>query len=101
MIFFLYSCSFFSYFFSFFFFFFFLVFFFLSFFLSFFLCSYLFSSYILACLLFIFSLVISSCRLVVNICHRLYILLNQISRCIIKQSEEVFLKVIFKFSLTD
>src|SRR5436190_2119044 len=73
----------------------------LMFLLVFFLCSCLSSSYILACLLLMFLLVISSCRLVVNICHRLYISLNQISKCIIKQSEEVFLKVIFRFFLAD
>ena len=75
--------------------------FFLTFSLVFFLCSCLFSSYILACLLLMFLLILSSCRLVVNICHRLYILLNWISRCVIKQSEDVFLKVIFRSFLAD
>src|SRR5437667_10024030 len=52
--------------------------------LIFFLHSHLSSSYVLACLLLMFSLVISSCRLVMNICHKLYISLNQISKHIIK-----------------
>src|SRR5206468_758318 len=69
--------------------------------LIFFLYSYLSSSYILSCLLLIFFLVISSFLLIMNICCRLYILLNQISRCIIKQSEKVFLKVIFRSFLAD
>src|SRR5437762_13901773 len=69
--------------------------------LVFFLHSYLFFSYVLACLLLMFSLVVSSCRLIVNTCYRLYILLNQISRHVIKQSEKVFLKVIFRSSLAD
>src|SRR5437667_11947585 len=75
--------------------------FFLTFLLIFFLYSCSFSSYILACLFLTFSLTVSSCRLIMNICHRLYILLNQISRHIIKQSEKVFLKVILRFFLTD
>src|SRR2546421_5080513 len=92
--------------------------------LVFFLCSCSSSSYILACLLLIFllifflyscssssdvlaylllmfSLIISSHRLIVNICCRLYISLNQISRHIIKQSEKVFLKIIFRFFSAD
>src|SRR6266496_3678559 len=62
--------------------------------LVFFLCSCLFSSYVLACLLLMFSLVLPSRRLVMDTCCRLYTLLNQISRHIIKQSEKVFLEVI-------
>ena len=75
----------------------------LTFSLIFFLCSCLFSSYVLAHFLLTFSLIffLHSHRLIVNICHRLYILLNQISRHVIKQSEEVFLKVIFRFLLAD
>ena len=73
----------------------------LMFLLVFFLCSCLSFSYILACLFLTFSLIISSHRLVMNICYRLYILLNQISRRVIKQSRKVFLKVIFRSSLAD
>src|SRR5436190_592170 len=73
----------------------------LMFLLVFFLHSCLFFSYILAHLLLIFSLIISSHRLVMNICCRLYILLNQISRHIIKQFEKIFLKIIFRFFLAD
>src|SRR5947207_9794025 len=73
----------------------------LMFLLVFFLHSCLSSSYVLACLLLTFLLVLSSHRLVMNICHRLYILLNQISRCIIKQSEKVFLKVILRSFLAN
>src|SRR2546430_9488164 len=69
--------------------------------LVFFLCSCSSSSYVLACLFLMFLLIISSCRLVMNICHRLYILLNQISRCVIKHSEKVFLKVILRSLLAD
>src|SRR5437667_12337818 len=67
----------------------------LTFLLIFFLHSCLSSSYILTCLLLTFLLAIPPRRLIMNTCRRLYILLNQISRHIIKQSEKVFLKVIF------
>src|SRR5205809_1074914 len=92
LVFFLHSCLFSFYF---------LAHFFLIFLLVFFLHSFLSFSYVLACLLLTFSLTVSSHKLIVNICYRLYILLNQISKHIIKQFEKVFLKIIFKFSLAD
>src|SRR5437667_237208 len=73
----------------------------LTFSLIFFLYSCLSSSYVLTHLLLIFLLVISSHRLIVNIYHRLYILLNQINKHVIKQSEKVFLKIILRSFLTD
>src|SRR5437667_5261324 len=73
----------------------------LTFLLVFFLCSCSSFPYILACLLLMFLLAVPSHRLIMNICCRLYISLNQISRHIIKQSEKVFLKVILRSLLAD
>ena len=73
----------------------------LTFSLVFFLHFHLSFFYVLACFLLMFLLVISSHRLIMNICHRLYILLNQISKHIIKQFEEIFLKIIFRFFLAN